>query len=68
MFKTTFSKYLTAFVIIILVSFLALSGIITSTIRTSLDKDKENNVAKVAEVLVQQIEKTGAEDLGNYSR
>ena len=67
MFKTTFSKYLTAFIIIILVSFLALSGIITSTIRTSLDKDKENNVAKVAEVLVQQIEKTGAEDLGNYS-
>ena len=68
LFKTTFSKYLTAFVTIILVSFLTLSGIITSTIRSSLTKDKENNVAKVAEVLVYQIEeKSRTENIGTYA-
>ena len=39
MFKSSFSKYLTAFVIIILISFLMLSGIITSMIRTHVTAD-----------------------------
>ena len=40
MFKSSLAKYLTAFIAIILISFLMLSGIITSVIRASLDEDK----------------------------
>ena len=66
MFKTSFSKYITAFVIIILVSFLALSGIITSIIRSQLTKDKEAKVALSAEILSTQIEDDKTEDIGIY--
>ena len=44
MFKSTFSKYMAAFILIILVSFLMLSGIITSMIKTYAMEDKENNL------------------------
>lgn len=40
MFKTSFSKYLTAFVVIILLSFLMLSGIITSIIRSYVTSER----------------------------
>ena len=67
MFKTSFSKYLTAFVIIILISFLMLSGIITSMIRSHLTKDKEDKVALSAHILADQIENDEkTENIGNY--
>lgn len=49
MFKSTFSKYLSAFVLITLVSFLMLSGIITSMIKTYINEDKENNLISTSE-------------------
>lgn len=49
MFKSTFSKYLTAFVLIILTSFLMLSGIITSMIKTYVNEDKEKNLVSTSE-------------------
>ena len=39
MFKSSLAKYLTAFIIIILVSFILLSGIITAVIRTRIEND-----------------------------
>ncbi len=66
MFKTSFSKYITAFVIIIFVSFLTLSGIITSIIRSRLTQDKEDKVALSAEILATQIEDDKTEDIGIY--
>ena len=41
MFKSTFAKYLFTFIIIILVSFLVLSGIITSMIGSYFSEEKE---------------------------
>ena len=55
MFKSTFSKYLAAFIIIILVSFLMLSGIITSMIKTYAMEDKENNLAATSDAIASHI-------------
>ena len=66
LFKTSFSKYITAFVIIILVSFIMLSGIITSIIKNKLTQDKEEKVALVAEKFAAQIEDDKTEDVGIY--
>lgn len=58
MFKSTFSKYLTAFIIIILVSFLMLSGIITSMIKTYSTEDKENNLISASTAISSHIMRT----------
>lgn len=65
MFKSSFSKYLTAFVIIILVSFLLLSGIITSMIRTHVTEDKKEKLALSCDVIAEHFEKSGITDFGN---
>ncbi len=61
MFKSSFSKYLTAFVIIILLSFLILSGIITSIIKTHAANEKragmENIVSVVGDYITAQNQK-----------
>lgn len=44
MLKSTFSKYLAAFILIILISFLMLSGLITSMIQSYVNEDRENNL------------------------
>jgi len=44
MLKSTFSKYLAAFILIILISFLMLSGLITSMIQSYVNEDKENDL------------------------
>jgi len=46
MFKSMFAKYLAAFISIILISFLMLSGIITSMIRSSVNDQKEEQLYK----------------------
>ena len=58
MFKSTFSKYLTAFIIIILISFLMLSGIITSMIKSYSSENKENNLISASEVISSHIIRT----------
>ncbi len=55
MFKSTFSKYLAAFIIIILVSFLMLSGIITSMIKTYARDDKENTLVATSDAIASHI-------------
>ena len=56
MFKSTFSKYLTAFVLIILLSFLMLSGIITSMVRSYVTEDKENMLTSTSTTLASLLE------------
>ena len=63
MFKTSFSKYIVAFTVIILVSFIMLSGIITSIIGNHLTKDKEDSLHGTAEVISGQREHSGNTNL-----
>lgn len=66
MFKSTFAKYLTAFILIILISFLILSGIITSMIKTYAIEDKENQLLSTSNAISQHISDEGIEELVNY--
>lgn len=66
MFKTSFSKYLTAFVIIILISFLMLSGIITSMIRTHVAADKEDKLRNSCHIIANNFEGGVGEYLDAY--
>ena len=63
MFKTSFSKYLVAFTAIILVSFIMLSGIITSIIGNHLTNEKEEELQRAASVISGQIEHSGFANL-----
>ena len=66
MFKSSFSKYLTAFIIIILVSFLMLSGIITSMIRTHVTADKEDKLRSSCHIIANNFESGVGEYLDAY--
>lgn len=66
MFKSSFSKYLTAFVVIIFVSFLMLSGIITSIIRTHVTEDKVKKLELSNSILTEHYEDSGVESLETY--
>ncbi len=66
MLKTSFSKYLTAFVVIILVSFLMLSGIITSMIRTHVTDDKVHKLQKSCTIIANNFEGAQIEHLDAY--
>jgi len=66
LFKSSFSKYITAFVVIIVVSFIALSSIITSLIRGYISEDKERELSYTATRLVNQIEENKIINIGNY--
>ncbi len=57
MFKSAFSKYLTAFIVIILISFMMLSGIITTMIRTYVTEEKEEELAATSYVISNSIVK-----------
>ena len=52
MFKTSFSKYLAAFVITILISFTILSGVITTLVRNYALGDTENRLNKECTIVV----------------
>ena len=66
MFKSVFSKYLTAFIVIILLSFLMLSGIITSMIRTYVSEEKEYALAKTSGVISDSISQRDVVDLKKH--
>ena len=55
MFKSTFAKYLTAFVIIILISFLMLSGLITTMIKSYVNEQREQTLLATSEAIVGSI-------------
>ena len=63
MFKTSFSKYLAAFVIIILVSFIILTGIITSLVRNYAFTDTENRLSKESSIVVGLIKEGGVDSI-----
>ena len=63
MFKTSFSKYLTAFVAIIFLSFTILSSIITSMIRTFVLSEAEAKLEYTGTVIVDLIADNGLEEL-----
>ncbi len=67
MFKSTFSKYMAAFILIILVSFLMLSGIITSMIKTYAMEDKENNLISTSNAISMHITDADVEEIENYA-
>ena len=59
MFKTSFSKYLTAFISIIFISFVILSGIITWLVRNFAFSDIEDKLSKENYIIVSLIQETG---------
>ena len=63
MFKTSFSKYLTAFIVIILVSFLILSGIITSMIRGYVNDNMKEKLELYGHVIVEHLVENKVEDI-----
>ncbi len=66
MFKSTFAKYLTAFIIIILLSFMMLSAIITSIIQTYVTEEKESELAATSTVISDLIAKNNVEVLDRF--
>ena len=52
MLKTSFAKYLTAFVIMIFISFVILSGIITTMVRNYAFSDTEDRLNKESSIIV----------------
>ena len=66
MFKSMFSKYLVAFIAIILISFLMVSAIITSMIRSYVTDEKENQLYKTTISIVSYFENESIGDLGDY--
>lgn len=59
MFKTSFSKYLATFVIIILVSFIILTAIITSMVSNYAFSDTEQRLKKESSIVVEVIQSDG---------
>lgn len=66
MFKSSFAKYLTAFVVIILISFLMLSGIITSMIRAHVTYDKEQKLQSSCRIITNNFESEMVLDVSAY--
>lgn len=65
MFKSTFAKYLTVFVFILMFSFIILSSIITTTIRTYVAQSKEDVLLKTSTALSNQMQTSGYETIEN---
>ena len=57
MFRSSFSKYLAAFIIIIFISFVALSGIITSIIYTYVTNELEDRLDRMGANIVEIFER-----------
>ncbi len=64
--RSSFAKYLIAFVAIISISFLALSGIITSIIRNYITDDMEQKLGLAGDMIVEHIEGESVENLEIY--
>ncbi len=63
MFKSTFAKYLTVFIIILMFSFIILSSIITTTIRTYVAESKEDMILRVTATFSGRFEADKIEDI-----
>ena len=63
MLKSTFAKYLFTFVLIILVSFLILSGIVTTMIKAYFTDERERELVSTAGIVASFIESNGVEQI-----
>ncbi len=66
MFKSSFAKYLTAFIIIILVSFLMLSSIVTSLVRSHVTADKEEKLKMSCSIISTHFVDKNITDIHQY--
>lgn len=66
MLRTSFSKYLIAFVSIILLSFLMLSGIVTSMIRGYSMDEKERALSSASSFIATQMEDPRIQSIENF--
>ena len=67
MFKSAFLKYLVAFILIIFISFIMLSGIITSMIRTYATEEKENQLVSTSTTIALHMENSGVENIASFA-
>ncbi len=65
--KSTFAKYLTAFVLIIFIAFFILSGIITSVIRSYVTSEVEEKLELTSTLVVDYLEGSGVENIAAYN-
>ena len=67
MFKSTLAKYLTTFMIILLLSFIILSSIVTNTITKYINEDREIELVRTGVAIADQISNDlGVEDIASY--
>ena len=66
MFKTTFSKHLSAFIVIILFSFLFLSGFITARINYDITAQKKHKLENITSVLEEPFVKIDESQFVDY--
>ncbi len=66
MLKSTFAKYLIAFVIIIFTAFLILSGIITALIRNYVNDEVEEKLELTSSLVVEYIVDSGVEKIDAF--
>ena len=63
MLKSTFAKYLLTFVLIISVSFLILSGIVTTMIKAYFTEERERELVSTSAIVASFIENNGVEQM-----
>ena len=66
MFKSTFAKYMTAFVTVILVSFIILSSVVTTTIRSHVAEKQAEELYKTGSAIAEQFEDLKVADIENH--
>lgn len=67
MLKTSFSKYLTAFIIIIFVSFAILSSIITSMVRNYVTEETEGKLDRACNIIYDYVSGESPENLKEFT-
>ena len=65
MFKSTFAKYLTAFILVLMISFVILSGIVTTTIRSHVSREREAELVRSSTAISKFISDQNVDNLEN---
>ena len=63
--KSTFAKYMIAFITVLLISFIVLSSIVTGVVREHVQKDQENKLFKTSTAIANHIENLTFSDLNS---
>lgn len=67
LFKSTFIKYLSVFVVILLISFVILTSIITTTIRDYVTESKENSLVTTGTAISKHLQRMQVEDIETFA-